>query len=296
MASLMLSRRALFGAAASLIATSAQAGLTMTLEAQYDNRAMVPEHPEIIARWRRDAAAFRQQTPGEFDIAYGARSRNVYDIFPGERPGPMAVFIHGGYWRSFDNKVFSHSAAGLVGHGFTVALPTYTLAPEITVPEIIDELRQFIVHLWHKHKRPLVMTGHSAGAHLAACMIATNWENFGLPPGVIHCGLAISGLYDLRPIMATSVNADVHLDQAQCLVASPLFWPLPRKVTCDIWVGGSESTEFIRQSRSLVVAWTGLGSACEYVEVPGVSHFSVVDPMQDPQSAMVRRIVQLATT
>lgn len=268
----------------------------MDLEAQYDNRAMVPEHPEIIARWRRDAAAFRDQTAGEFDLAYGARPRNVYDVFTGNRPGPMAVFIHGGYWRSFDNKVFSHSAAGLVGHGFTVALPTYTLAPEVTVPEIVDELRQFIVHLWQKHKRPLVITGHSAGAHLAACMIATNWESYGLPGDVIHSGLGISGLYDLRPIMATSVNADVHLDQVQCLMASPLFWPLPRKVTFDIWVGGGESTEFIRQSSSLAAAWPGLGSACDYVELARANHFTVVDPMQDPRSAMVRRIVQLAAT
>ncbi len=268
----------------------------MDLEAEYDNRGMVPEHPEIIARWRRDAAAFREQTAGDFDVAYGARGRNVYDIFPGTRPGPMAVFIHGGYWRSFDHKVFSHCAAGLVEHGLTVVVPTYTLAPDITIPEIIDELRQFIVHLWQRHRRRLILTGHSAGAHLAACMVATNWENLGLPADVIHSGLAISGIYDLRPIMATSVNADVHLDQAQCLMASPLFWPLPRKVTFDFWVGGNESSEFIRQSRSLAAAWAGLGSACDYVEMAGINHFSAVDPMQDAGSAMVRRVVQLATT
>jgi arylformamidase len=256
----------------------------------------VPEHPEIIDRWRRDAAAFRAQRAGEHDIAYGARARNVYDVFPGTRPGPMAVFIHGGYWRSFDNKVFSHCAAGLAGHGLTVAVPAYTLAPDVRIAEIIDELRQFTVHLWHKHRRPLVMTGHSAGAHLAACMVATNWENFGLPADVIHSGLGISGVYDLRPIMATSVNADVHLDQAQCLMASPLLWPLPRKVTFDVWVGGNESSEFIRQSRSLAAAWVGLGSACEWVEMAGFNHFSAVDPMQDPASAMVGRIVQLATS
>ncbi len=165
--------------------------------------------------------------------------------------GPVVVFIHGGYWRSFDHTVFSHSAAGLVAHGLTVAVPTYTLCPAVSVPDIIDELRQFTIHLWQRLKRPMVMSGHSAGGHLAAAMIASNWEHFGAPADIIHSGLAISGLFDLRPLLATTINADTCLDQVQCLTASPLLWPLPRKVTFDAWVGANESAEFIRQSRSL---------------------------------------------
>jgi arylformamidase len=269
----------------------------MNLEAEYDNRAMVPEHPEIIARWRSDAATFRDRAAGVFDLSYGARQRNVYDFFHGERAeGPLAVFIHGGYWRSFDQKVFSHCAAGMVAHGFSVAVPTYTLAPDISVAGIIDEMRQFVLNLWHRYQRPLVLTGHSAGAHLVACMVATNWENFGLPANVIHASLAISGLYDLRPLLATSVNDDIRLDQVQCLMASPLFWPLPLARPADIWVGGKESSEFIRQSRSLAVAWQGVGRSCTYVEMAGVNHFTAVDPVADSGSAMVRRIVQLASS
>lgn len=291
-----ISRRTAMGGIAALMAFPTWAEASMNLEAEYDNRAMVPEHPAIIARWRSDAAAFRDRSRAEFDISYGARPRNVYDLFHGERrEGPMAVFIHGGYWRSFDHKVFSHCAAGMTAHGFTVAAPTYTLAPDISVPGIIDELRQFIVHLWRKHQRPLVLTGHSAGAHLVACIAATNWDNFGLPANVIHASLAISGLYDLRPLLATSVNDDIRLDQVQCLVASPLLWPLPRAAPFDIWVGARESAEFIRQSRSLAAAWQGVGRSCTYVEMAEANHFTVVDPMADGGSAMVQRIVQLAS-
>jgi arylformamidase len=268
----------------------------MNLAAEYDNRALVPDHPAIIARWRADAAAFRASAKAELDCAYGARERNRYDLFGDSGQGPVVVFIHGGYWRSFDHTVFSHCAAGLLAHGLTVAVPTYTLCPAVTVPDIIDELRQFTLHLWQRLQRPLVMTGHSAGGHLAAAMIASNWEQFGLPPDVVRCGLAISGLFDLRPLLATPINDDTRLDQVQCLTASPVLWPLPRTVTFDAWVGAQESSEFIRQSRTLAAAWEGLGSACALVEMAGANHFTAVDPLQIPASPLVRRIVQLAAT
>jgi len=268
----------------------------MNLAAEYDNRARVPEHPEIISRWNREAAAYRTTAKADLDVSYGARQRNRYDLFHGSGQGPIVVFVHGGYWRSFDHTVFSHCAAGLVAHGLTIAIPTYSLCPEVTIPDIVDELRQFCIHLWKRHSRRMVVTGHSAGGHLAACMAASNWERFGLPADVVQAGLAISGLFDLRPLIATPLNADLRLDQVQCLTASPLLWPLPRPRRFDIWVGALESSEFIRQSRSLAAAWTGLGSTCAYVEMAGLNHFTAVDPLPGSETPLTRRILQLAAT
>ena len=267
----------------------------MQLAIEYDNRARVPEHPEIIARWKRDAEAFRASAKTDLDLAYGARPRNRFDLFHGSSAGPVVVFIHGGYWRTFDKSVFSHMAAGVYGHGFSVAMPSYSLCPDVTIPGIVDELRQFCLHLWKDHGRRLVIAGHSAGGHLAACMAATNWKNYGAPADLIQAGLSISGVFDLRPLMATPMNEDLRLTQADAIAASPLFWPVPRILPFDIWVGAAESSEFLRQSASLAAAWTGLGLSCALVELSKANHFTAADPLADPRSTMVARLAQLAS-
>ena len=267
----------------------------MDISAEYDNRALVPAHPEIIAGWRADADAFRRTAVAELDVAYGARPRNVFDFFLPARDagGPLVVFIHGGYWRSFDKSVFSHMAAGANAHGLPVAVPSYTLCPEVTIPGIIDELRQCCLCLSKTNGRPLVVAGHSAGGHLAACMAATDWQQFGADAGLVQAGLSISGLFDLRPLMATAMNDDLKLTATDAMIASPQFWPVPRRLAFECWVGTQESLEFLRQSRSLAAAWTGLGLDAPYVEVDGANHFTVVQPLADPESAMTLKLVSL---
>jgi arylformamidase len=220
----------------------------MNLEAEYDNRARVPEHPAIVVGWQHDAAAFRKSAKAEFDLAYGAGERNRLDLFmpEGETQNPLILFIHAGYWRAFDKSSFSHMAAGALAHGFSVAVPSYTLCPYVKVPDIIDELRQCCLFLWNRLQRPIVVIGHSAGGHLTAAMAATKWESLGAPSNLIRACLAVSGLFDLRPLLATSINNDIRLTITDAQVASPLLWPPPTSVVFDAWVGAEESAEFLR--------------------------------------------------
>jgi arylformamidase len=268
----------------------------MTLAVEYDNRARVPEHPAIIARWKADAEAFRARAAVELDLSYGAGPRHRVDLFhpPGGRKVPLVVFIHGGYWRAFDKSLFSHMAAGAVAHGLPVAVPNYSLCPDAEIAGIIDEMRQCCLFLWRKLGWPLVVAGHSAGGHLAACLAATRWDDHGAPAGLIRSGMSVSGIFDLRPLIATPLNADLRLDGASALQVSPLTWPVPRTLPFDLWVGAEESAEFLRQSRSLSAAWTGLGMPAPCVEVPGANHFSVADGFADAASAMSRRLAGLA--
>ena len=268
----------------------------MDLAAEYNNRALVPDHPEIIARWHRDAADYRVAHPGELDIAYGARPRNRLDLFPGQGGGghgPLIVFIHGGYWRSLDKSLFSHVAGPANDVGFDVAVPGYTLCPEVTVADIIDELRQCCLFLGQRHRRRLLVTGHSAGGHLAAAMAATDWQLYGARADLIQACLSVSGLFDLRPLMATPFNDDLRLGPAEALATSPLFWPVPCRVPFDSWVGADESFEFRRQARSLAAAWAGLGLPCRYEEVAGHNHFSIGDLLSQAGHAMTRRLIEL---
>lgn len=269
----------------------------MNLAAEYNNRALVPDHADIIARWHRDAAAFRANHPGELDVAYGARPRNRVDLFwSGHAAGtrPIILFIHGGYWRSFDKSIFSHVAGPALAAGFDVALPGYTLCPEVTVAEIVDEVRQCCLFLGQRYGRRLVVTGHSAGGHLAAAMAATEWQLYGARADLIQACLTVSGLFDLRPLMATPYNHDLRLGAADALAASPLFWPVPNRIPLDSWVGAEESFEFLRQARSLPAAWAGLGLPCRYEEVPGQNHFSIGDLLSQPDHPMTLRLLELA--
>jgi arylformamidase len=268
----------------------------MNLSDEYNNRALVPDHPRIIAGWNSDAAAYRNKARFEADLTYGARPRNRVDLFHPEagRDGPLVVFIHGGYWKTFDKSVFSHLAAGANAHGLSVALAGYTLCPEVTVPDIVAELRQCCLFLHQHTGRKIVIVGHSAGGHLAACMAATDWKLMGAPRDLIAAGFCISGIFDLRPIMATPHNDDIRLTAVDALTASPLLWPMPNRLSFDSWVGSDESFEFKRQARSLAAAWSGLGLPCRYEEVAGENHFSVCRGLADPTSAMTRRLVELA--
>jgi arylformamidase len=273
----------------------------MNLEAEYDNRARVPDHQSVIDGWQAAGENYRAEAASraEIDVVYGARPRNRLDIFHApvpKRDAPLAVFIHGGYWRSLDKHHFSQLAAPANAAGYDVAVPTYTLCPEVTVPEIIDELRQALLFLWNRMRRSFVVCGHSAGGHLAACMAATDWPSYGATAQLVSAGFGISGLYDLRPLMGTSINDTLRLTETQALVASPLLWPAPKAGRFDAWVGAEESAEFIRQSRSLQAAWSGVGRKTSCEEIAGANHFTVVNGLADPASPLSQNFLALLGT
>jgi len=270
-------------------------------EAEYNNRARVPEHAEIFARWIRDAEFYRadmlKQGRAELGLAYGDTPRQYLDLFHAQAgaAAPLALFIHGGYWRSLDPSMFSHMARGLNARGVTVAVAGYDLCPIVTIADIIEQMRHACSFLWLRLSRRMIVVGHSAGGHLAATMVGTDWSSLypKAPADLAPAGYAISGLYDLTPLLGVSANQDLRLTAESARAVSPVFWPLPRARTLDSVVGALESSEFRRQSQLIVQAWRSTGTT-RYEEIAGTNHFTVIDPLQDPQSAMVARIAELA--
>ena len=151
---------------------------------EYDNSGRVSNAGELIDLFISDAADFREHPCGkvDLDLAYGPAERNKMDIYwpdskkPNSRDCPIVMFIHGGYWQRLDRSAFSHLAQGLNENGIAVALPSYTLCPDIDMQGIINEMRRACLVLFQTHKEQLTVIGHSAGGHLAACMMATDWE------------------------------------------------------------------------------------------------------------------------
>jgi arylformamidase len=275
---------------------------TIDWEVEYNNRARVPEHPEIFARWTRDAAAYRDETGkegrAELGLKYGASPRQTIDLFKprGGASGPLALFIHGGYWRSLEPSQFSQMARGMNAHGVTVAVSGYDLCPEVTIGQIVEQTQAACLYLWNRLGRRIMVSGHSAGGHLAACMVATDWKKLdaGTPADLVPAGYAVSGLYDLAPLLHLASNADFKLDAAEARRISPLFWPVERGRVLDAVVGGLESSEFLRHSRIIADSWREKGVETRYEAVPGLNHFTICDPMTEPNSALTKRMVELA--
>ena len=269
-------------------------------EVEYDNRARVPEHPEIFARWQREAADFRAAAvDAELGLSYGPSPRQIIDLFPDKDDDamtPLALFIHGGWWRSLEPAMFSQMAAGPNARGLTVAVAGYELCPQVSIATIIEQMRAACLYLWRRHRKRIFVYGHSAGGHLAACMVAQDWKAFAsdAPADLVPAAYAISGVFDLTPLVHVSQNQDLRLDEAEARRVSPLHWKVPAGRRFDAVVGGAESSEFLRQSFAIVDGWRSRGVETRYEEIRGANHFTALDPLSDPDSAMTKRVVELA--
>jgi arylformamidase len=266
-------------------------------EAEYNNRRRVPEFPEIAERWALLANAYRLAGDAELDQSYGARERQRYDLFHAAgRDAPLVVYIHGGYWQRGDRKDYSFVARELNANGITVAIPSYTLCPAASVMEISDEIQLCLAALWKKLEKHPVVIGHSAGGHLTAEMLARNFSGFaGVPSDLVRSGCAISGVFDLEPLIGTSLNEALGLSKGTARAASPLFRPPPPKGKHLVAaVGGEESAEFQRQSREIAENWSKVGIEAECEVIAGTNHFTIVDELVRPGSALLTRIVAMA--
>jgi arylformamidase len=274
------------------------------LARQYNNRELVPEHPQYFARWADQSAHARRTMSCYLDRRYGEMPGETVDLFPARKgDGSCLMFIHGGYWRSLDKQDFSFLAPSWVDAGVSLAIVNYDLCPRVTMEDIVRQMLRASRWLWlHAEdygmdQDRLYVGGHSAGGHLTAMLMCAVWPAFdaGLPKDLWKGGLAISGLYDLRPLLQVDfLQQDLRLDEGSAVRLSPaLMMPATR---CPVMtgVGGDESSEFQRQNALLGERWRAAFSGD--VTVPGANHFSIVDQLADQKSTLfagARRLMKL---
>ncbi|RCK45630.1 esterase [Thalassospira profundimaris] len=261
----------------------------------YANGNYIENATSYPPKWEKAAQAFRDQLAttnrARLDIAYGTLTREKYDLFlPEGTPKGLMVFVHGGYWRSFDKSTWSHFANGAVTQGWAVCMPSYTLAPNARLATITKQIATAIDHAAGEIDGPIHLSGHSAGGHLAARMICDGSPLSSQTLDRIGHVMPISGLHDLRPLRHTEMNQVLNIDAPEAQSESPaLLAPArpgnkPARVTC--WVGADERPEFVRQSDLLANIWTGLGANTQCVHAPDRHHFTVIDDLTDPESDM----------
>lgn len=262
----------------------------------YANGSNIARGDRWPEAWVKPAEAFRDALSAsgraKLDLAYGERPRNRMDLFfPEGSAKGLVVFVHGGYWLQLDKSFWSHLAAGAVANGYAVAMPSYTLCPEVRIGGIVEEVAAAISQAAQLVEGPLMLTGHSAGGHLVSRMITTTAP---LSPQVqdrIRNVVSISGVHDLRPIMSTAMNEKLAIDEAEALSESPALLRPMRNARITCWVGGGERAEFLRQNTLLANIWTGLGAATAAVVEPDRHHFNVIDGLADGGHPLTRSLL-----
>jgi len=274
---------------------------TQQLEAQYNARAAVAGYEKIFEKWRTRSADYRRQSDCEVDVPYASGERSTLDLFlPRRSNSPVLVFIHGGYWRAMDKSDFSYAAEGLVDGGALVAVVNYERCPVVSIPDIARQIQDACEWLWRNcsnyggNPDAIHVSGHSAGGHLTAMMMTTDWpsRHSDLPPDLVKSGVPVSGLFELEPLRQIPLNDDLKLDAASARLNSPVLLSPLTAAPLSIVVGGGESDEFRRQSHLFFTAWRDLNARVEYRELPGMNHFTVIDQMHRPDHPLTEILLR----
>ncbi len=274
------------------------------LDAQYNNRARVPDHAAVMARWAQASALARSgAAAAQLDVRYGDGAGETLDIFPARQPNaaalaPVLVFIHGGYWRALDKADHSFIAPSFNADGAVVVVPNYALCPAVSIEHITLQMAAAVAWVWRNAGRfggdpsRIALVGHSAGGHLAAMLLCCRWKEVAddLPTQPVAGALALSGLYDLEPLRHTPMlQADLQLSPSSVARLSPAFFPRPKGAKLYAAVGLDESDEFLRQNTLIRDVWGPTAvPVCE--TVPDSNHFTLLNRLADSRS----RVHQLA--
>ncbi|OCB78301.1 hypothetical protein B0A79_12180 [Flavobacterium piscis] len=252
------------------------------LDAEYDVEKAVSNFPDYIKKYVTDSQQARRVLKDRFVIAYGPTLMERLTVYPAKDTGaPVLIFIHGGYWKIGLGDDYDFVAMGIAKANFTVVIVNYDLAPKVTIPEMVRQIRSSIawtsqnILQFNGDPKQIFVAGHSAGGHLAAMSAITNWSDYGLRENTIKGILVVSGLFDLEPVSHTFVQPAIRITADQILSSSPIRLIVPSKIPLIVAWGDQETEAFKRQSSNYLQAWLNKGNNGTALVLPK-NHFSIL--------------------
>jgi len=234
------------------------------------------------------------------DLAYGPSDDERLDLFLPPTKGlvPLHVYIHGGYWQALSKEDSLFAAPLFQQHGACFAALNYGLAPDVTLTEIVAQIRRAICWLYvHAEqlkfdRERIYLSGSSAGAHLAIMMLMTDWPEFGLPEQVINGVCAVSGIYDLEPIRLSYVNELLGMDASEAALNSPMRQRIRNHCPLILAYGDNETGEFKRQTDEYRDQLLDSGFSVCFKEINGRNHFDVIMDLSDPNAWLSQQVLE----
>ena len=276
------------------------------LDAQYNLRALFPEAASAYEEFcARESEKVRKELDHRLDVPFGPTLAEHLDVYPAPgdaEDGPVLVYVHGGFWVMRESEEFGFVARGPASRGVTAVVTNYALCPDVTIDEIVRQTRAAVAWVYRNARsfggdpERIHVAGHSAGGHLVAMLLATDWPgDYGLPRNVIKSATAISGLFDLAPFPYTFLQPKVQLTWDQVRRNSPILGlPGPQSAPPPLLVayGDGETDEFRRQSEEFFAAWRARGLEGDLLVLPGKDHFTVIDGFLDADSQLCTAILR----
>jgi arylformamidase len=224
---------------------------------------------------------------------YDLDSKECLDLCTTNNPNsPLLIFIHGGYWQFLGKNDSLFPAKSLTDSGIAYCAIDYTLAPKASISEMLEQCRRSIQWLYKNALKygynadQIFLAGSSAGAHLAAMTILTDWSKYDLPENVIKGGTLLSGVFDLQPLVKTYINEPLKLDSEEAKRISPLFEIKQNDTELIVCWGENETSEFKRQSIEFEKKWKDMGNRSSLLEVQHANHFDIVFFMLDKNCSL----------
>lgn len=262
----------------------------MTLDDAYANAPYIEGADDYPPRWADRAAALRKELGfrAQIGVSYGPSDRQIYDFFEPEGVSRgTVVFVHGGYWKAFDNSSWSHLAAGALARGWSVAMPTYDLCPDVSIAEIGGQIASALAQIADRTQGTIALAGHSAGGHLVARVMDPLLLGAEVRDRIKQI-VSISPVADLEPLMETEMNDILNIDADLAQAESPVNMSPPHGVDVTVWVGGDERPGFLEQAEAFSRAW-----GAKQIVVDGKHHFDIIEALEDPNSDMIAALLAI---
>jgi arylformamidase len=269
------------------------------LDAQYNLPALFPEAASLYGAFcARESGRAREDLAHHLDVPFGPTLAEHVDIYPAGGDAPVLVYVHGGFWVLRTSKEFGFVARGPASRGVATVVTNYALSPGVTIDEIVRQTRAAVAWTYGNARsfggdpERIHVAGHSAGGHLVAMLLATDWPgDYGLPADIIKGATAISGLYDLAPFPYTFLQPKLQLTWDQVMRNSPILRLPDAAPPLLVAYGDRETTEFMRQSEDYFAVWRARGLPGERLALPNKDHFDIVDGFLEARSPLLSRLL-----
>ncbi len=272
----------------------------ISLESQMNPRVAVPDFQAYLDNAAARSLAVRRSIPCVLDVRYGDGPLQTLDVFSARGENlPVHVFIHGGFWRGLDKDIYSEIAQPIVASGAIAMLVNYDLCPAVSLDDIVQQILASVAWIYRQAPRyggdpdRISLSGHSAGAHLAAVCLCHDWASEGLPMNLIKAVILVSGIYDLASVPLLSVNEEIQLTADQAHRNSVMAAEPRARCRALVIAGAEEPQLWSQQSSDYAQALMRAGLATRYLEVPNEHHFSITDRLAQADHPLTKAMLDM---